>query len=45
MIMEKKKLTGVQIGFTVLFLLLGILCVIYGITVYLVNSGSRFYMV
>ena len=43
--MEKKKLTGVQIGFTVLFLLLGILCVIYGITVYLVNSGSRFYMV
>ena len=34
-----------QIIFTALFLLLALLSVLYGITVFLVNSGSSFYMV
>lgn len=43
--MEKRKMSIPQILFTILFLLLALLSVLYGITVYLVNSGSSFYVV
>lgn len=43
--MEKKKLGLSQIIWTVLFLLLAILFVIYGIAIMMINSGSRFFLV
>ena len=43
--MEKKMFTIPQIVFTAVFLLLGLLCLLYGITVFLVQSGSKFYVV
>ena len=43
--MEKKKLSIPQIIITSVFFLLGILCLLYGITIFLIHSGSKFYMV
>ena len=43
--MEKAKMSPIQILFTAVFLLLAILAILYGVTVYLVNSGSSFYVV
>ena len=38
-------MSPIQILFTAVFLLLAILAILYGVTVYLVNSGSSFYVV
>ena len=43
--MEKKMLTIPQMIFTILFILLALLCILYGITILSANSGSKFYMV
>jgi uncharacterized SAM-binding protein YcdF (DUF218 family) len=43
--MEKKKMTFPQIFFTILFAAMGILFLLYGIMVMLVNSGSKFFVV
>jgi len=43
--MEKKKMSFPQIFFTILFLAAGVLFLLYGITVLLVNSGSKFFVV
>ena len=43
--MEKKKLTVPQIIFTAIFLILGILCLLYGITIMMIRSGSIFFTV
>ena len=43
--MEKKKMTIPQIVFTAVFLLCALACVLYGITVYMVHSGTGFFTV
>ena len=42
---EKNKMTTGQILFGILFAILGILNILYGISIYLIHSGSKFYAV
>ena len=43
--MEKKMFTVPQIAFTILFSILALLCLLYGITIFLVQSGSNFFTI
>lgn len=42
---EQRKMTTVKIIFTIVFLVIAILSLLYGIAIYSIHSGSRFYIV